>query len=63
MGLGSSCLEKVVIPYANSPLTNPIVSVEAATKGNWRHRPFPCRQLSFAAAVNYEHARVQFWRF
>jgi len=23
MGLGSSCLEKVVIPYTNSPSTNP----------------------------------------
>lgn len=23
MGLGSSCLEKVLIPYANSPSTNP----------------------------------------
>jgi len=27
MGLGSSCLEKVVIPYANSPSTNPIAKV------------------------------------
>ena len=27
MGLGSSFLEKVVIPYANSPSTNPIAKV------------------------------------
>ena len=27
MGLGSSILEKVVIPYANSPSTNPIAKV------------------------------------
>lgn len=27
MGLGSSCLEKVVIPYANSPSTNPDAKV------------------------------------
>ena len=27
MGLGSSFLEKVVIPYANSPSTNPIANV------------------------------------
>ena len=27
MGLGSSCLEKVVIPYTNSPSTNPVTKV------------------------------------
>ena len=27
MGLGSSFLERVVIPYANSPSTNPIANV------------------------------------
>ena len=27
MRLGSSCLEKVVIPYANSPSTNPSAKV------------------------------------
>ncbi len=26
-GLGSSCLEKVVIPYTNSPSTNPVTKV------------------------------------
>jgi len=27
MGLGSSCLEKVVIPYTNSPSTNPSAKI------------------------------------
>ena len=37
MGLGSSCLEKVVIPYTNSPSTNPAAKVtlfpKSAKKG------------------------------
>ena len=32
MGLGSSCLEKVVIPYANSPSTNPSAKVMLFSK-------------------------------
>ena len=29
MGLGSSFLERVVIPYANSPSTNPIANIRS----------------------------------
>ena len=45
MGLGSSCLERVVIPYANSPSTNPAAKIviipETAIQSEERFRVKP----------------------